>query len=142
MSFDARFDSTAAMARLPEAWSFVEQFCAQHGIDPRDALRLNLLVEELFTNTVVHGHGGDSDSPVRMELRADPTQLTLVFADREPPFDPLAWRDEGPATVPAALEDRPVGKLGIRLVARMATRVEYERREGWNRLSLELARRS
>jgi serine/threonine-protein kinase RsbW len=142
MSTDDRFDCEAAMARLPDACAFALRFCERHGLGARDALRLNLLIEELFTNAVVHGRGGDSDTPVRIELDAAATRITLVFADAAPPFDPLAWRDEGPATVPAALEDRPVGQLGIRLVARMTTHAAYERVEGWNRLRLELARQN
>jgi anti-sigma regulatory factor (Ser/Thr protein kinase) len=105
-------------------------------------MRLNLLIEELFTNTVVHGGGGDSDTPVHLELGVEPASLSLLFADRAPPFDPLAWREADPSTVPAALEDRPVGRLGIRLVLKMASRIEYERADGWNRLRLDLDRRS
>lgn len=142
MSINAQFDCAATMHCLAEATAFVERFCADHAIDARDAMRLNLLIEELFTNTVVHGQGGDSDTPVHIELQAGPASLSLLFADRAPPFDPLAWRDAGPATVPAALEDRPVGRLGIRLVFKMATRVEYERVDGWNRLRLDLDRRA
>jgi len=140
MSVAANFECTAAMPRLAAAGAFVARFCARHGVDGRDALRLELLVEELFTNTVVHGHGGDGDTPVRIELQAEATRLTLVYADAGPPFDPLAWRDQGPATVPAALEDRPVGQLGLRLVARMATQAAYARVGAWNRLHLILDR--
>ena len=65
MNFEARFDGEARMASLPRATAFIEAFCAKHAIDPQDALRLLLLVEELFTNTVMHGHGGGSAAPVR-----------------------------------------------------------------------------
>jgi len=46
----------ARMARLPDAIGFAEDFCRQHGIVHDDRLRLTLVVEELFTNTVEHGH--------------------------------------------------------------------------------------
>ena len=81
MRFDARFDCAAAMASVPGARAFIEQFCSQQAIDPRDGLRLTLLLEELLTNTVNHGHGGDSESPVRVELRADSERVTLLYAD-------------------------------------------------------------
>ena len=60
------------MDRLPLAAGFVEAFCAAQGVAPPDALRLTLIVEELFTNTIVHGHGGDHASPVRIEVAVDP----------------------------------------------------------------------
>ena len=140
MNFEASFDGEARMAHLAEAIAFVETFCADHAVDPRDGLRLALLVEELFTNTAVHGHGGGSAAAVRVELRADPDGVTLSYADTAPAFDPLTWLSTGQAMLAAELADRPVGQLGITLVAQMATRLSYERKDGWNCLRLELDR--
>ena len=42
---------------------FLESFCAQAAIERDACLRLNLVLEELFTNTVRHGHRGDSEAP-------------------------------------------------------------------------------
>ena len=140
MSFKACFDGEARMASLPRATAFIEAFCANHAVGPQDALRLLLLVEELFTNTVMHGHGGGSAAPVRLELRADPDRVFVTYADTAPAFDPLAWLATGQAALAADLADRPVGQLGIALVEQMATRLSYERKDGWNCLRLELDR--
>src|SRR5580693_6441012 len=51
----------ARMSLLPEATVFVERFCSLHRVGRQDLLRLTLIVEELFTNTVGHGYGGESD---------------------------------------------------------------------------------
>jgi len=128
---------------LVQAGAFIEAFCARHGVDRRDALRLTLLTEELFTNTVEHGPGGERRASVRLSLRAGPARLTLLYADTAPPFDPLAWLAQGVATRAVDdddLADRPVGQLGLLLVAQLAARAHYERRDGWNRLQLDLER--
>jgi len=132
----------ARMASLVEAIEFVEAFCADRGVAVSDGLRLSLVVEELFTNTVVHGHGGDSDAPVRLGLRADATHLELSYEDSAPPFDPLERLARSPVDPAAGVGDRPIGQLGIALVVSLAERISYGREDGRNRIVLALRRQA
>jgi serine/threonine-protein kinase RsbW len=137
-TFSARLDS------LPAATRFVQAFCAQHGVDAGDALRLTLVVEELLTNTIVHGHRGGhddgQDAPVRIELMVGDTQLTLHFEDCAPPFDPLRYLADAAPSLDAPAEQRQVGGLGLPLVAQMAEQFDYVRADGCNRLRVVLRR--
>ena len=128
------------MDALADAIEFVEAFCADRGVAESDALRLSLVLEELFTNTVVHGHGGDSEAPVRLALRADDSHLELTYEDSAPPFDPLDHVAKSPIDPPTSLVDRPVGQLGIPLIVNMAERIAYARADGCNRIRLVLRR--
>ena len=130
----------ARMDALADAIEFVEAFCADRGVAESDALRLSLVLEELFTNTVVHGHGGDSEAPVRLALRADDSHLELTYEDSAPPFDPLDHVAKSPIDPPASLADRPIGQLGIPLIVNMAERIAYARADGCNRIRLALRR--
>jgi len=130
----------ARMASLAQAIAFVEAFCADRGAATSDALRLALVVEELFTNTVTHGHGGGSDASVRLGLRADASHLELSYQDSAPPFDPLDHLARSPIDRAAGIADRPIGQLGIALVVDMAERISYEREDGRNRIVLALRR--
>ena len=130
----------ARMAHLPEATAFVESFCAAHGLGGADALRLTLVVEELFTNTVAHGHGGDCDAPVRIALNATAGDVELVYDDTAPPFDPVAHLAGAAAELDTDADGRRVGGLGIALVLRMAERASYAREDDCNRLTLTFAR--
>lgn len=129
-TFSARMDS------LPQATAFVQAFCEQHGVAAADALRLTLVVEELFTNAVVHGHGGDSDAPVRIQLGIDAARLVLRFEDSAPPFDPLQYLADAAPPLDAPAEERQVGGLGLPLVAQMAEQLDYVHADGSNRLQL------
>ncbi|MES2960012.1 MAG: ATP-binding protein [Pseudomonadota bacterium] len=140
MSVDAQRTFAARMDALPQAAAFIEGFCEQQGIAHGDALRMTLIVEELFSNTVSHGHGGDSVAPVCLTLQAGVTQLRLLYADAAPPFDPLARLGAAAAELEADVAERPVGHLGIPLVVRMASSVSYAREDGWNRLRVVLTR--
>ena len=128
----------ARMAHLSKATAFVESFCEAHGLAPADVMRLTLVVEELFTNTVTHGHGGDCDAPVRIALSATAGHIELAYDDTAPPFDPVAHLASNAATLD--VDDRRVGGLGIALVLRMTERAGYAREDGCNRLMLTIAR--
>jgi serine/threonine-protein kinase RsbW len=118
-TFPARLDQGPTLA------AFVETALA--GMDARLSMRLRLVVEELFVNTVTHGHGGDSDAPVDISIRLAGDRVVLTYVDVGPPFDPFA---EMPApAVDAGLDD---------LVTRFASRYEYARAGEANRVTVEL----
>jgi len=113
---------------------FIADVCAASGVPRKACLRLTLLVEELFTNTVVHGHGADSDAPVRLDCEVAAGRIALVYEDTAPPHDPFAAMEAPDSD--ARVEDRPVGGLGVLLVSAMAQQVEYRRAGDRNRISL------
>ena len=126
---------SARMDDLDGVMAFVQAFCAEHLVPSDDGLRLQLVVEELFTNTVTHGHGGDCDSPVAVELAVEVDGLRLSFADWAPPFDPTA------ALAPESVAPTQIGGAGLRLLATLARDMTYARTDGANRLTLVMARR-
>jgi anti-sigma regulatory factor (Ser/Thr protein kinase) len=140
MTVDHAYTVQARMDCLPQAMAVIEAFCRERGVTRNDGLRLALVFEELFTNTVMHGHGGDCDAPVRVGLRADPSEVGLSYEDTAPPFDPWERVARSASELEAGLSERPIGQIGIALVVNMATRFSYVREDGWNRLQLALQR--
>ena len=129
----------ARFASLTESAGFVDAFCARHGVDTGLALKLTLVLEELFTNTITHGFGAETDAPIRIALSASgPQTVSLVFEDSGPAFDPLAAGARPPAALDDAFDARPVGGLGIHLVVQLASAKRYAREAGRNRLWLTL----
>ena len=132
-TFPARF------ASLTDSAAFAEAFCARHGVDTGLALKLTLVLEELFTNTITHGLGAESDAPIRIALSmSEPGSVSIVFEDSGPAFDPLAHGVQQPAAPDDAFDARPVGGLGIHLVAQLSSARRYAREDGRNRLWLTL----
>jgi anti-sigma regulatory factor (Ser/Thr protein kinase) len=134
MTPPAERDFEARMAALSEALAFVEDFCRRHDIGRDDLLRLTLVVEELFTNTVEHGQGDAGGARIRLELSVDVAGLALLYEDESAPFDAQAQLTRRPPSLDAALDARPVGGLGLHLVAQLAASTRYAREEGRNRL--------
>ena len=127
----------ARLERMRVLRAFLEAFCASAGVGSHSCLRLNLVLEELFTNTVRHGHGGDSDSPVWVSLVRKGGQIRLTYEDSAPPFNPYARL---PSVSPdTTLELRKLGGLGVLLTGEMASSRDYAYIFGRNRIRLSLA---
>ena len=130
------------MSMLPATAAFVASFCDRHGIAHDDTLRLTLIVEELFTNSVAYGYGGESDAPIELTLSVGTADVMLVYADAAPPFDPLSRPPVPPADLAAPLESLPVGGLGVHLVRQLVASARYAREDDRNRLWLAVRRGS
>jgi serine/threonine-protein kinase RsbW len=127
----------ARMSEVPAVTAFTASACRAAGLAREDCLRLTLLVEELFTNTVVHGHGQDSEAPVRLAFEVAPRRVGLLYEDTGPAHDPFAAVAAPDDT--AEVEERPVGGLGLVLIAALASEVRYRRADGKNLISLTIA---
>lgn len=131
-----RREFPARLASLHETAAFAQAFCDRHRIPRATALRLALAIEELFTNSVIHGHGGDSDATIVVGLSVvDSTRIWLAFADAAARFDPRPRLRTPPASLDAPAAERTAGGLGLHLVGRMATRFRYAYLGG-NRVAL------
>jgi anti-sigma regulatory factor (Ser/Thr protein kinase) len=124
----------ARASALPALTAFVAETGARAGVPPVSCQKLTLLVEELFTNTVLHGHRRDSDEPVRVELEVEPGRIALTYEDTAPPHNP--FEDVQPPDETQSVEERLVGGLGVLLVATLAPDAQYQRAEGKNRIHL------
>jgi serine/threonine-protein kinase RsbW len=135
---------TTRMGMFPsrlEAWkharAFIEGFCQDARV-PRDTgLKANLVVEELFLNTVKHGHRGGSEAPVWITLTSEGGQVSLGYEDCAPPFNPFA-----PARremLEALSETRREGGLGVILAQGLTASSDYAYLYGRNRIRLRIA---
>jgi serine/threonine-protein kinase RsbW len=124
--------STMFLARLPELKAiraFLQDFCDSEGIARERCLRVNLVLEELFVNTVKHGHRGECDAPVWVTLGPCAAGVQVTYEDSAPPFNPYAY-------VPKA---REIGGLGVVLTREIADGGEYAYLFGRNRVRLTLS---
>jgi len=116
--------------------AFLGAFWARHALPPRDAMRVELGLEEVFINVVTHGlKGADPEtSQVTVDLLLDDARLELAIEDPGPPFDPL--HGGTPVDTTSDMETRHLGGLGIHLVRTLLDDVRYERLGDRNRLTM------
>ena len=135
---------TSRMGMFPsrlEAWkqarSFIEAFCRGSGV-PRDAmLKANLVVEELFLNTVKHGHKGGSDAPIWITLQSEGGRMRVCYEDQAPPFNPFSGTIR--EMLEALAQTRREGGLGVLLAHGLTASADYAYVFGRNRIRLTLA---
>ncbi|HEX3097182.1 MAG TPA: ATP-binding protein [Usitatibacter sp.] len=124
-----------------EAWrdarTFIDAFCRSAAVPREACLKANLVVEELFLNTVGHGHHGGSDAPVWITLERSDDRIHLTYEDRAAPFNPFA---PGTRDMLEALAGvRREGGLGVLLAQGLTATAEYAYVYGRNRVRLVLA---
>ena len=134
----ARFP--AKMDSMAEIRTFVEDACTTARIGREDCLKLLLIVEELFTNTVTHGYREESESPVWIAFDPCDTGFTLRYEDAAPPHNPFG--EYRPMDTGALIAQQPVGGLGLKLVRSLATDAVYSREGERNCIRLTFAIRA
>jgi len=111
----------------------VAEFCRVHGLDDSVEFDLNLVLEELFTNTVRHGGCEGVPQAARVRLRLAPPGVEVNYRDQGLPFNPL---DAPPPDLNVPLLERKVGGLGLHLVREIMQDVRYQRSGEMNQLTM------
>ena len=112
----------------------VETFGAAHSVPEAAVYRVNLELDELLTNYVVHRRPSDVPAKMVVRVRLVDRRLVLVVADTGPPFDP---QTVDPLPDPAGDAVETVGGAGLHLVRSYADRIHYSEVDGCNILRLE-----
>ena len=123
--YAARFD------QLPLLLAAARDHCRSAGFGPDATRRVELVLEEAFSNSIRHGYGGESGQPVWLNAIILTDGLRFVFQDAAAPFDPISG-----AALPS--DERP-GGVGRLLIARLPQHAEYAYIDGRNTLTLEFA---
>lgn len=112
----------------------VEDLAQAEGWPPDLIFQIKLVLEEVGTNILNHGHDDGQSHEIEIELTSEADALTIEITDDGRPFDPLT--DAPPPDLDSALEDRAPGGLGIHLVRSMMDEVRYRRERDKNRLTV------
>lgn len=110
------------------------------GIGQQAAYRLQLAADEIATNIVVYGSGGQADEIILIKAIIDDDSVKIVLEDAGPEFNPL--QRQQPLDLDRPAEDRQVGGLGVFLAIRSVDAFEYDRVGAINRNTLIVRRRS
>lgn len=118
-------------SELQRLASDLERFARNHRIPERDVHALSLALDEVITNTIAYGYDDQGAHEIRVRVTLANGRLSAEVEDDGRPFDPLTAPEPD---LTSAVEDRPVGGLGIHLVRSLMERVDYRRESGKNHL--------
>ena len=117
----------------------IENICKEIGerwtIASKDIFTINLVLEELISNTIFYGFIDEDNKYIIINLTIEKEFVIIQITDNAIPFNPLDVNSK-PNNI--ELEKMEVGGLGIHLVKNMVRSIEYKNIDGENRLKVEI----
>ena len=129
-----RFQITRAaeLESLAVFREFISDCCAKFKIPDGTVFDLKLAVDEACTNIIEHGYKGMDPGSIILSFRIESDRILVQITDFGHIFEPA----EAPKPdVEAALEDRPLGGLGLYLIYQTMDNIDYESSEEGNTLT-------
>ncbi len=124
---------------LDEVAAFVQAAAREANFDAKTAYRLQLAVDEVATNVVVHAYQEKGlDGQLYLAAECDEHALRIHLEDTGEPYDPTTRPD--PTNLDQPLEEREIGGLGLFLARRSVDDLRYERRGDRNRMTFVVNR--
>lgn len=133
MSARQSFRIGADLDELRRVAEAAEELGLQEDWSPALVHQVDLAIEEFGNNIVRHGLAG-GPGEIEITLTSDAEAIMIEISDDGQPFNPL--KDAPKPDLEAALEDRPIGGLGIHLVLTMMDEMHYRRENERNHLTL------
>ena len=112
----------------------VADFCAAHGLSAAVEADVNLALDEVLANVILHGFTDSVEHEIIVRLGLEPGCVSMEVEDDGRHFNPL---DAPAPDLTSPIIDRPIGGLGIYLVKSIMDELDYRRREGRNCLFMK-----
>lgn len=112
---------------------FIEELGDELGLSPELIFNINLVLEEAISNVVLYAYPKEEHEIITLTAKKIENQLIFILTDSGKEFDPTQIPD---ADITLSAEERSIGGLGIFLIRQIMNRVEYQRIDGKNVLTL------
>lgn len=122
---------------LDETRQRVIDFLEPHAPSPQSRFNVELMLEETLMNIIWHAFADAAEHLIEVSVRVEADDVALRFQDDGTPFDPLLAT---PPVLPTSIDMAAPGGLGLMLVRRCATSIDYRREGGSNVLTVRVAR--
>jgi len=118
---------------LTRVAQFMEELGEEWGLPVPLVFSLNLVMEEALTNTIAYGFDDDGSHTIEIHFNKAGALLSIIITDDGHEYDPTQKKDPD---IFLAVEDRPIGGLGIFLIKKIMDSVQYRRINNRNNLIL------
>ena len=122
-----------SLGALDQLHAVVGQFCRRRAIHPDTEFKIDLALDEIFTNIVRYGYDDQQPHEIVVRLKSGQKSVRISIEDDARPFNPLLAPE---VDVDAPVAERRIGGLGIHLVRNLLDQARYQRRPAGNRLIL------
>ena len=133
MKSEAFYKARNDLSELGRLNELLSRFCRENRLPEDVAMEIGLALEEVFVNVVRYAYEDSAEHEILVSVAAENGEAVLAVEDDGIAFNPL---EVPPVDTSLAIEDRPVGGLGIHLVRSVMNEVNYARKNGRNRLEM------
>lgn len=100
-------------------------------LDEKKSYQVNLILEELLSNTILYGYPNNSDDTIEMTINQENEFLVFEISDGGIAFNPLESEEKE-----GIQDELIVGGLGIKLVKKLCHKIDYQRINHRNHLKI------
>jgi serine/threonine-protein kinase RsbW len=122
----------ADLDEIPRVTAVLERIMGKRGFARDAILDLQLAVEEVVVNAIIHGYRGEAGE-VAITIHATDRAVEVRIMDRAPPFNPLSLPEPDRES---DITKRQIGGLGIYLVRHVVDDITYRYAGGKNILTV------
>ena len=112
---------------------FVDELGKELSLTPELIFNLNLVLEEAVSNVILYAYGEEKHKEISLMAKISDGNLVFVLTDSGKEFDPTEVPD---ADITLSAEERVIGGLGIYLIRQIMNKVEYQRIDKRNVLTM------
>ena len=124
----------ATIENVETITGLIDEKLEEAGASMKAEMQINIVIEEIYSNIAKYGYAsGKGDATVTLDILQDPLRAEITFINSGEPYDPLAQEDPD---IHAALDDRPMGGLGILIIKKTMDDVSYEFKDKQNILTV------
>ena len=134
VSQEHKFELKNELSELKALNRYLNNWGGEIGLPANSISRLNICLDELFTNIVSYGFVDNLDHIVKFKLNGDNQFVIINIEDDGIPFNSLEKID---SDFPENVESAKIGGLGILIIKKLMDNVSYERRQGKNKLTMK-----
>ena len=133
VSQEYKFELKNDLSELKTLHRHLNNWGGDIGLMADSISRINICLDELFTNIVSYGLEDDLEHKIEFTLNSDNNLVIINIEDDGIAFNPLEKVDPD---FPADIESAKIGGLGILIIRKLMDNVCYERKQGKNKLTM------
>ncbi len=114
---------------------FLNAFFEQNKINLSLLSKFDLALEEALANVIMYAYPEGEQGEVEISIEMKDGHIHTCIRDAGVPFNPLQQPE---AELSDSVEERPIGGLGIYLIKEIMDKVEYQRKDGNNVLTMTM----
>ena len=110
------------LTELGKISQIVEEFNETHRLPLKAVNAVSLALDEILTNIISYGYEEQGDHFIDIRISLQNEQIILEIEDDARQFNPLTVPE---ADTESAINERPIGGLGVHLVRNMMDEIHY-----------------